>query len=209
MPERILPRQIRKQFIAMSLRRATAGTGSAHGFFSERTAVMKTLDLTEVLRTIAWAVIGGVATRSYMPERSTLDLDILIHKRDSQKVGVALKHAGYDFQQPLLIGGSAWKSPDGRSLDVIERDHEWVDEALLSYGKDPQGLPVVQLAYLVLMKLQASRTQDLADVSRMLGEAEEGAIEKTRGVLRRFLPEAVDDFESLVQLGRLDGRRER
>lgn len=209
MPESILPPQIRKRFIEMSLRRATVGTGSTHGFLSERTAVMKTLDLTNVLRSIAWAVIGGVATRTYMPERATLDIDILVHKRDSQRVGNALQHAGYDFQQTLLIGGTAWKSPDGRSLDVIESDHEWVDEALSSPGKDPQGLPVVQLPYLILMKLQASRTQDLADVSRMLGGAEENAIEKARDILRRFLPEAVDDLESLVQLGRLERRRGR
>ena len=37
----------------------------------------------------------------------------------------------------------------------------------------PDGLPIIDLPYLVLMKLSASRTQDLADISRMLGLADE------------------------------------
>ena len=39
----------------------------------------------------------------------------------------------------------------------------------------PDGLPVIALRYLVLMKLEAGRTQDLADVSRMHGGAPNAA----------------------------------
>jgi hypothetical protein len=66
------------------------------------------------------------------------------------------------------------------------------------------GLPVIGLPYLVLMKVKASRTQDLADVSRMLGGADEGALAEVRGVIERFWPEAMEDVESLVVLGRLE-----
>ena len=116
---------------------------------------MKTLNLSDVLRNIRWAVVGGVATRSYMPERATLDLDILVHTRDSHTVAEALKNAGFEYQNKLFIGGSTWKSHDGRSLDVIENDDAWVEEALFSLDTDPGGLPVLRLPYLVLMKFQA------------------------------------------------------
>ena len=39
-------------------------------------------DLRIVLQGIRWAVVGAVATRAYMPERMTRDLDILVHYRD-------------------------------------------------------------------------------------------------------------------------------
>ena len=35
-------------------------------------------DLRQVLTGIPWVVVGGVATRAYMPERATKDLDILV-----------------------------------------------------------------------------------------------------------------------------------
>lgn len=170
---------------------------------------MKTLDLSDVLQNIPWAVVGGVATRTYMPERATLDLDILIHERNSKRVASALKNSGFEYQNKLLIGGSTWKSHDGRMLNVIENDEAWVDEALLSLEVDPQGLPVLRLPYLVLMKFQASRTQDLADISRMLGGADEKEISKVRSVVGIFLPDAADDLESLIQLGKLERRKER
>ncbi len=66
---------------------------------------------------------------------------------------------------------------------------------------DPQGLPVLRLPYLVLMKVQAGRTQDLADAARMLGGASEEDRRATREVFRRWLPHAVDDLESLIRLG--------
>jgi hypothetical protein len=36
-------------------------------------------DLRPFLRGIDWVLIGGVATRAYMPERATRDMDILVH----------------------------------------------------------------------------------------------------------------------------------
>ena len=115
----------------------------------------------------------------------------------------------YNYQQQLAIGGVTWKSPDGRLLYVLERDDEWVDEALLALREDPQGLPVVKLPYLILMKLQASRTQDLADVSRMLGGADEHELGRVREVMKRYQADSLDDLESLIQLGKLERQRKR
>ena len=56
---------------------------------------------------------------------------------------------------------------------MIESDADWVPEALATARRAPDGLPVIDLPYLVLMKLESGRTQDLADVSRMLGGAGE------------------------------------
>ncbi len=170
---------------------------------------MQTLDLRNVLGDIPWAVVGGVATRMYMAERATLDLDILIRPRDSATVKAKLERAGFEFQQPLLITRTAWKSPDGQMLDVFELADAWVDEALMSLARDPQGLPVLKLPYLVLMKLQPSRTQDLADVTRMLGGATEDELEDVRNTVATFLNESSSDLESLIQLGKLERQNSR
>ena len=161
-------------------------------------------DLTSILQDIPWAVVGGVATRTYMPERVTQDLDILVAQPDVPKVHSCLQSAGFGYVQDLSIGGTVWETSEGILLDVVESSEPWVGEALENVQTDPQGLPVLSLPYLVLMKVMASRTQDLADASRMLGLASDAERQATRQVFARWWPGALEDLESLIVLGELE-----
>lgn len=194
----------RRLLLDMARRRAHPGTGSARIFLEDRTAVTRWPDLTETLTGIRWAVVGAVAARAYMPERSTRDLDILVAAADHENVTVRLEHAGFLPVQQLAIGRMTWRSPEGSLVDVIESHAPWVADALQSLTQDPQGLPVLDLPYLVLMKVEAGRAQDLADAARMLGLAVEPRRQETRETFRRWLPDALDDLESLITLGRLE-----
>lgn len=79
-----------------------------------------------------------------------------------------------------------------------------MEEALTQPHQDLAGYPVLKLPYLVLMKLESSRTQDLGDLSRMLGLAAEEDLEQVRSAVRQFAPDAAEDIESLIFLGRLE-----
>jgi hypothetical protein len=139
-----------------------------------------------------------------MPERMTQDLDILVARANAEEVHARLRSAGFVYLQALSIGGTTWRAPDGRLLDVVESAEPWVPEALGQLQTDPQGLPVLSLPYLVLMKVQAGRTQDLADASRMLGLASAKLRQATRQVVERWQPDALEDLESLIILGELE-----
>jgi len=52
------------------------------------------------------------------------------------------------------------------------------------------------------MKLQAERSQDWTDVSRMLGWAEEKDLDEVRAVVAKYAPEDLEDMEALIFLGR-------
>lgn len=82
----------------------------------------------------------------------------------------------------------------------------WLDRALqgANLNRDSQGLPVLPLAYLVLMKFEAGRVQDLADVTRMLGQADEEILEAAGQVFCEHLPDDIDDLESLIILGQME-----
>ena len=54
------------------------------------------------------------------------------------------------------------------------------------------------------MKLKASRAQDLADISRMLGAATESSLHAVRTAIEQYFPEALENIESLAMLGRLE-----
>lgn len=163
-------------------------------------------DLTSVLAPLPWAVIGAAATRLYMPERLTRDLDIAVAVENAEITYRQLSHAGYALVGTLSIGGTRWQSPDGTPIDVIEGSDSWWPAALseAQSNRDEQGLPVLPLPYLVLMKFNASRTIDLGDITRMLGLADEAALARVRNVFHLHAPNDLEYLESLILLGKLE-----
>lgn len=198
----LTPRQMRRIIIDMALRKGRSGTGSAHEFMHRRTAMNPWPDLRPILKDVEWAIVGGVATRAYMPERMTKDLDILVHEKDGEKVIQLLQDAGYQLVSKLAISGYVFHAPDGTELDVLLGSDAWLKKALSNVAKDSAGYPVLRLPYLILMKLQAGRTQDWADVSRMLGWAEDKDLDEVRAVIKEYSPEDIDDLESLIFIGK-------
>jgi len=163
-------------------------------------------DLTGALVEIRWATVGGVAIRHYAPERATIDLDTLVERSAGPAVRERLRRAGLRYVGELAVGGSTWSTSDGTAVDVLESEAPWVGAALeqAQQNRDLQGLPVLPLPYFVLMKLQSGRTQDIADVTRMLGLASDADLDAVREVIRQFDPDALDDVESMIVLGRME-----
>ena len=199
-------RQIRQTLLGIARRRQHPGTGSTARFLSARTHHMHFPDLTPVLHPIPWAVVGAVAARMYMPERMTQDLDIVVQVADAVVIRQKLTTAGFQYGGELAIAGASWMTPDGRSIDVLESAEPWLAQALTEaqQNRDAQGFPVLPLPYLVLMKFQAGRVQDVADVTRMLGQAREETLAAVRWLFTTFLPAEMADLESLIALGQLE-----
>jgi hypothetical protein len=163
-------------------------------------------DLSPILAPIPWAVVGAAATRLYMPERATQDFDVAISVRDAQAARQKLAAADFVQQGDLSIGGSTWLTPDGQSVDLIEGNETWWATALseAQTNRDAQGLPILPLRYLVLMKFQAGRVQDFADITRMLGQASDAELDGVRGLFKQHTPADMPDLESLITLGKLE-----
>jgi len=198
----LTPRQIRRLMIEMVKRKGKPGTGSSHEFMRRRTAMNPWPDLRPILKGIAWAIVGGVATRAYMPERMTKDLDILVHQSDGETVIKRLEQAGYRIASRLVVPGYLLTSPDGIELDVLFGNYPWLKKALADLGQDPAGYPVIKLPYITLMKMAAQRAQDWADVSRMLGWASDADLDEVRAVMKQYAPEDLEDLESLIFIGK-------
>ncbi|MFQ6041991.1 MAG: hypothetical protein ACE5PV_14125, partial [Candidatus Poribacteria bacterium] len=150
--------------------------------------------------------VGAVATRLYMPERTTQDLDIIIRSEDRQKVWQKLEAAGFIYQGELNIGGTSWMTPDGEIIDVLEGEETWLPDALAEAqtNLDAQGLPILPLPYLVLMKFRAGRTLDLSDITRMLGQADANQLNAIRNLFAEYHPQEMEDLESLILLGQME-----
>jgi len=198
----LTPRQVRRFMIDMVKRRIRPGTGSSHEFMRRRTALNPWPDLRPILQGIDWVIIGGVATRAYMPERMTKDLDILAHQNDKDIILARLQQAGYQMIERLAIPGYSLRSPEGVEVDVLFGNEAWLKDALTHPERDPAGYPVIGLPYLILLKMEAQRAQDWADVSRMLGLATDAELDLVRAVVAQYTPEDSEDLESLIFIGK-------
>jgi hypothetical protein len=153
---------------------------------------------------VPYVIVGAVATSLYMPRRETHDLDILVRAQDAERIAAELRGMGFTREGGLSVGGSNWLGPSGEELDVLELEEPWIAEALARPQRSPDGLPVIGLPHLVLLKMAAGRGQDLVDVQRMLGQADDAALQEVRRIVRTFRPEDSEDVESLILLGRLE-----
>lgn len=157
---------------------------------------------------IRYAVIGGVATRMYMPERTTADLDVLVEPESLERAVAQLSARGYELQlRPLAfpdsrLGLIGRRLLQDRPVDVIASTQEWVHDAVETARLEDGVLPIVDLPYLVALKLDASRGVDQGDLTRMLGFASKADLERVRTIVRRLLPPDVDDLEQYIALGK-------
>lgn len=179
----------RRILIDIARRRQRPGSGSARAFLEQRTTRRQFPNLSAALANIPWAVVGAAATRLYMPERLTDDLDVLVREEDE-------------------AGAKARTRDIGFPVDILTGREAWTDAALAEAAdnRDAQNLPILPLPYLVLMKFQASRVQDVADISRMLGQASQASLARVRTVFAHWLPGETEDLESLIALGQLELR---
>lgn len=193
-------------FLRIALRRAAQGTGSSRVFLERRTAMQSVPNLGAILDPIDWVLVGGIALRAYMPERMTLDVDILVHERDAFTVRKRFTNAGYRVIAELTIGGFSVQSSNETEppVDVITRADTWLDSALASPSFDLARYPVLGRPYLLLLKLQAGRSQDLADVQRLLSQTSLTERSEIRALIIEQQSELAEDFDSLCTLADLE-----
>ena len=89
-------------------------------------------------------------------------------------------------------------------MDILLGHQLWLDEALAHPRSDPAGYPVIDLPYLVLMKMESNRSIDLGDLGRLLGLASEPDLERVRRAVQQYSPQDSEDLESLIYLGKLE-----
>jgi hypothetical protein len=167
-------------------------------------------DVEHALRDIPYAVAGAVATNAYAPERLTQDIDVVILTATAPHAESALRDAGWRMIGSLsVIQETSWQDAAGHDLDLIALSEPWAVEAVNAAQENRVvGMPTLPLRYLVFMKLQAARTTDLGDVSRMLGRAEADQVEEARQMVTRFgNADDLADFDQLLRMGQLERDR--
>lgn len=198
-------KRLRQTFLGIARRRAAPGTGSSALFLDRRIAMQPVPDLPSVLGELAWVLVDGLALRAFMPERQTLDVDILIAQVDEAQARQRFTRAGYRVVGVLSIGGfSVTLDAHSPPIDVLVADQPWLQAAIGRPARDAAGLPVLPRPELIVMKLLAARARDLGDVQGLLRTITPDEVRQVRDLLSRIDPDAIDDFEALRALADLE-----
>ena len=192
----------RRLLLRMSMKNVQKGSGSLLNLLNMQQPVISPI-LQQALANLPYLLIGGLAVGYYMPIRFTQDADIVILSDKQETVEEHLIACGYRLIGLLSVGGKSYQSVNGEILDVLISNNDYIKEAM-QQPNIQNGINVMPMPYLVLMKIMASRVQDLADATRMLGFANESDLQKVRDLIARFLPDALEDIESMIWLGKLE-----
>ncbi len=200
----------RHALISIVARRQKPGSGSllSELMRSRRERMDWWTEALASLGNVRHAVAGAVAANTYMPPRHTADLDAAMCLPDLPSAEEALRQEGWSRHGTLRLGGglrgSAWGRA-GRELDLLGLPGPWGEEAVTAAQRNVvDGRPTLTLEHLVVAKLISGRAVDVADLSRMLGVAGTEALADVRAAVTRHLPDARDDLEQLIVLGRLE-----
>lgn len=191
--------------ISMSLRRAKPGQGSLADSSKSEGIMSSNWENLFNLSSRRFAVCGGWAVNYYARPRYTQDLDIVILIQDIERWDAFLQDQGWHRTGQLSIGG--WTYTNGTlELDVLAINDSWVSQAINEAQNNVRdGIPILPLPWLVLMKLNAGRTGDQADISRMLGTLSLAEFQQVIQILAPWTSaEDREDLDALYQLGQLE-----
>ena len=202
----------RRFYLDVGLRKRPLGSGSNMETLMQSEREKLFIVVESLFGDIQAAVVGGVATRAYSPERTTKDIGVLVDHARYDEALAGLRTLGWRddgalfFPNSLLgLYGSAWLK-EGQKLDVLATDQPWAAEALSQKAYDQTGLRVIGLPFLVLMKIDSARGIDQGDLTRMLGLLDDVEVERVVAVVARHYgdPHGAEDVRQYAMLGKLE-----
>ncbi len=145
--------------------------------FDPNPSLKSALDFFQEIGVQNYALIGRVATWVFLPtdrQQFTKNINLAILTKDSSKIEEAFRQKGIKTY-PLPIGGVAVREND-LVVDFIDRRLDGLDllfrEAIKNARQDVEILgkivPVVNLNYLITMKLVSGETKDDQDAKSLL-----------------------------------------
>jgi len=150
---------------------------------------------------IAFAVAGGFAVIEHGYERFTKDVDLLVRAGDLSRAIEALRAGGFHGRR-TPIGAKLRDVRTRVDVDLVATAFDGDERALARSRRARSPLPVIPVAHLILMKLEAGRSQDDADVVALLKAGASRA--NAARYLRRTWPELVPRFERLAERARAE-----
>ena len=153
---------------------------------------------------LSYVIGGGIASAHYQPARFTEDVVLMVLAEEATVVEQALQAAGWSRLGIVSFGGSSWQSAKGELIDLLHAPNQsWVTAALDAPVKTSEGLQIIDLPYLIILKLSATRAVDISDIVGMLQHASDDERVRIRQVIETHRSDLLEDFEQFSAIAQL------
>jgi hypothetical protein len=153
---------------------------------------------------LRYVVVGGVASAHYQPARFTEDIDLMVLAEDAAVVEHTLQLAGWSQLGIISFDSSSWRSTEGKLINLLHApEQSWVTAALDTPIETLEGLQIIDLPYLIILKLSATRAVDIGDIVGMLQHATEDETVRIRQAIETHRSDLLEDFEQFNEIARL------
>lgn len=153
---------------------------------------------------VPFAVAGDFAVIEHGYERFTKDVDLLVRAGDLIRAMDTLRAAGFRGER-TSIGARMRDERTNVIVDLVGTAFDADERAIARSRRARQRLPVIPMEHLILMKLEAGRSQDDADVIALLKRGASSA--RIERYLRRTWPRLLPRFRRLAAQARAETRR--
>ncbi len=135
---------------------------------------------------IPHAVIGGLAVGAHGAPRATKDVDFLVNEADAFTGTMVL--SSFKAGVPIAVRGVVvdYLTPEGSPHAALLRQG-------IVDASESEGIPVVPLEQLIVMKLEAARRRDMDDVARLLEQAD--LEDRVQRYLQKHAPDLIARLE--------------
>lgn len=159
------------------------------------------------LSDVRYAIIGGLAVSLYTNGKRKVsynDIDILIDRRDANKVESLMETLGFSLLKKHFFDGKQWYQYEysGQTLDIALASDSFSMDGIsrastLSLHNHP--LRVINRDSLLVNKLLAGREKDYRDILYLLKEMNDDEISFAFRKIIKNAPSREEDFEQLIQ----------
>lgn len=159
----------------------------------------------EVLNKYNYTAIGGFAVSFYSKgarKISPEDIDILIDKNQALHFKNDMEKLGFNLIENHYFDGDYWYvyEKDGQGVDVAvsgDKITNLIVDNPRIFKFNNFNVKVIDLKYLIYLKLKADRNKDKRDVTYLLKEMSKEDFIEVRNLIGRHL---IDKLETLKQL---------
>lgn len=151
-----------------------------------------------------YALMGAYPMRTYLPERATYSIDILIDPISKDEIVKALREVSHP-EETYSDTHTFFTLRESRlHLTLLSLEPPWLLEALDAARKHLDTAstePTLPFPWIILSKLDYGKRQDFMDCARLIARASQQQLDATKALLEKWNPSYIPELRQLYRVG--------
>jgi len=169
-------------------------------------------ELLVILEGFNYCLIGGLAISLQINRARVIspdDIDLIVSKTDIIQLKDKLIQKGFNFHGTNNSNIGIWSSFSKGKLEIDIKtavkpyETKMLQDILKINYLQILRVKIAQIPYLLLLKMIADREKDMQDIILMLKTIPWDDIKKSKELIKKYLPDKIEDFEQYLEIAKL------